>query len=101
MTVGPGPGDRLVGDKLVNGHYQALADATSDRLLALLTALATEVWTVRDRLRLLEGAIEREGLQVRAGIDTQRQEASDIAAMQADRDAFVERVFDALIPRTG
>lgn len=77
------------GDVVVDGVYRALPDEVSDRLLGLVTALAAEVWTTRDRLRLVESALARAGVAL--DVDAVRDTAEQIAAMQADRDAFVAR----------
>jgi hypothetical protein len=87
-----------VGDRVVDGVYQALPDASTDRLYTLVTALVAEVWTVRDRLRLTEIALAQAGIDVEAVFTSRRDTEDELEAMRADRDAFVERVFRALLP---
>lgn len=78
------------GDVVIDGIYRALPDEVSDRLLALVTALAAEVWTTRDRLRLVESALARSGVEL--DVDGLRNTPEQLDTMRADRDAFVARV---------
>jgi hypothetical protein len=87
------PGDRVVG-----GVYQALPDPIDDMLLSLVTQLAAEVWTVRDRLRLVESALARHGIPVDALVEDLRNGEEAVAAMRVDRDDFVARVFAVMAP---
>lgn len=91
MSIRTLPGDRVIDDR-----YSALSDPTSDKLLSLLLSLTAEVWTVRDRLRLVEGALAEKGLDLQEIIESGRNSAEQLGAMRAERDAFVERVFVAL-----
>lgn len=83
----------LRGDRVVDGAYRALPDPVSDRLLSLVLSLAAEVWTTRDRLRLVESALERHGLPVSQLVEGHRDAPEELDAMRRDRDAFVERLF--------
>ncbi|HEY8452731.1 MAG: hypothetical protein FWJ70_06175 [Micromonosporaceae bacterium] len=84
---------QMTGDRVVNGHYQALPDPVQEDLLTLTLNLAAEVWTLRDRLRLLQSAFDEEGLSVTSVVERRRNDADQIEAMKADRDAFVRRLF--------
>lgn len=86
------------GDRVTDGVYQALPDPHDDMLLSLVMNLAAEVWTVRDRLRLVEAALSRHGIPIEELFEEVRH-GDDVATMRADRDAFVERVFAAIAPR--
>lgn len=86
------------GDRVVDGVYQALPDPVDDMLLSLVTKLAAEVWTVRDRLRLVETALARRGIPVDELVEEIRSSDEAIAAMRADRDDFVARVFAVMAP---
>src|SRR5690606_6569548 len=44
---GGGVMSHMSGDRVVNGHYQALPDAVQEDLLTLALNLAAEVWTLR------------------------------------------------------
>lgn len=82
------------GDRVVDGVYRALPDEVSDRLLAMVTALAAEVWTTRDRLRLVESALDRSGVEL--DVEGIRDTPEQLDAMRVDRDAFVARVLGPL-----
>lgn len=94
-------GDRVVepGDRMTDGIYHALPDPVNDMLLSLVMNLAAEVWTVRDRLRLVEAALARQGVAVTETVEEMRNEQATIDGMRPDRDAFVARVFAAIAPR--
>lgn len=83
-------------DRVVDGAYRALPDPVSDRLLTVLMAVAGEVWTLRDRSRRLEAALQRHGVPLDALREEDRDSPEALTAMRTDRDAFVERVFGAL-----
>lgn len=87
------------GDRVTDGVYHALPDPVDDMLLSLVMNLAAEVWTVRDRLRLAEAALARQGVPVTDVVEEIRNEQATIAAMRPDRDAFVARVLAAIAPR--
>ena len=71
-------------------------DPALDRMMGVVWALATEVYVLRDRLQLLEQALEGTGAISRAALDTEAspQELMDKAA---DRDAFVAHLMDNLM----
>lgn len=85
------------GDRVVDGHYRALPDQLQDDLLTLVLNLATEVWTLRDRTRLLEAVLDEQGNAVTAQIDARRDDPDMLTAMIVDRDAFVDRLFRAVV----
>lgn len=88
-----------VGDRVdVDGHYHALADPALDRIFSVTMALAAEVWTVRDRLRLVESALAGQGLALEQLIDSTLRAPAQIEQMSIDRDAFIERVLGTLVP---
>lgn len=95
------PGDRVIdpGDRVTDGLYHALPDPVDDMLLSLVMNLAAEVWTVRDRLRLVEAALACQGTAVTDIVEGIRNEQETIDAMRPDRDAFVARVLAAIAPR--
>lgn len=87
------------GDRVVDNVYQALPDPVDDMLLTLVMNLAAEVWTVRDRLRLVETALAGHGIPIEELIEEVRHRDEAIESMRADRDAFVERIMAVLAPR--
>lgn len=88
-----------VGDTVTDGRYSALPDPTTDRMMSVIMAMAAELWTVRDRLRLVEDAAHAVGIELSAAVEDIRNTDASISAMKVDRDAFVERVFGALTDR--
>ncbi len=84
------------GDRIVDGAYQAFPDPISNRMFTVLMAVATEVWTTRDRVRVLENALQRHGIPVEELLDENRDTEEALAAMRRDRDAFVERILGSL-----
>lgn len=87
------------GDRVVDNVYQALPDPVDDTLLTLVMNLAAEVWTVRDRLRVVETALAGHGIPIEELVEEIRDRDDSVEAMRADRDAFVERVMAVLAPR--
>jgi len=67
-----------------------------DRMLDALVALSAELWAERDRRRVLEQVLARHGLLDAAEIEAFRHEGSAATERDADRDAYVRRVFGAL-----
>ena len=88
------PGDRIH----PGGEYHALPDPVSDRIFSAVLALAAEVWTVRDRLRLAEAALAQHGIVVEDHFIAARGDVDEVAAMAADRDEFVARLLRPLMP---
>ena len=86
------------GDRLHDGTYHALPDPVADRLFTVLMALAAEVWTVRDRVRLLESVLAAKGIETDALVEGLQGSDESLARMRADRDAFVERVLHSFAP---
>jgi hypothetical protein len=83
-----------LGDEVVDGTYQALGDPISDRLFTLLMSVLAEVWTTRDRVRLLEAELSRHGVVV----PPPAADDEELAALRVDREAFVARVFRGIMP---
>ena len=85
------------GDQVVAGRYRALPDQLNEDLMTLVLNLATEVWTLRDRTRLLQHLLEENGVVTHTDVDARRDEADQLAAMTADRDEFVSRLFRSVV----
>ncbi len=86
----------LRGDHVVEGGYRALPDPVQDMLLGLVLALGAEVWTLRDRLRLLETVLAGQGIPVDELLQQVAADSERVPAMQADRDAFIGRFLRSL-----
>ena len=78
-------------------QYHAFEDPALDQLLGLILALGAEVWSLRDRLTLLEQALAQRGTAVSELIEELAADPDRTAAMVADRDAMLERFLGPLI----
>lgn len=88
----PRPDDEVLSDR----PAAFFRDPTVDRLMEVTMELAAELWVSRRRERLLEralierGVLPADALELRAPSDDER------AALRAERDALLGRVFGAL-----
>ena len=76
--------------------YHAFEDPVLDRLLGIILALGAEVWSLRDRLGLLESALKRDGTDVSGLIEELAADPARESSMIADRDAFLARFLRAV-----
>lgn len=67
----------------------------SPQLLKAITALAEEVWILRDRQRVLEAVLAGHGIDLREAIDSFVPDAPMTAALDAERRAFIGKVLQA------
>jgi len=72
---------------------QYFSDPATDKLLATVVALASEVSVVRDRLDTVETLIERQKLFSRDDIETFAPSEEQITARDARRAEYLDRVF--------
>ncbi len=72
------------------------SDPAVDRVLGVVMALATEVYVLRDRTRALEAQLVAGGQVNRAALDAEPN-AESLAALRADRDAFVQHLMHPLM----
>lgn len=77
-------------------RYHAFDEPIHDQLLGIVLALGAEVWSLRDRLALLERALTEQGTDVSVLIEQLAQDPERALAMNADRDAFLARILSAL-----
>lgn len=75
-----------------SGRPTLLQAADIDHLARQHTQLMTEVWILRDRVKLLESILEASGLLNPGQLDSMVPDGELKMALQRDRDAFVERV---------
>jgi hypothetical protein len=73
-----------------------LAGHSNDQLAHIALELAAELWVVKRRLAAIEGRLVSGG--VIASPDSAGTADEDRAAVVAERDAFVSRVFAAMLP---
>lgn len=71
------------------------ADVSKTDLMRVVVALSGELFSLQDRLTVLEGVLAGQGIDL-AALDAPAEAAADDAQRKAARDAFVARVFAAL-----
>jgi hypothetical protein len=67
-------------------------DPNVDRVLGVVLELAAEVYVLRDRLRTIEGLLERSGRLDRSELDTYQPTEAERAQRLAERDALIARI---------
>ncbi len=82
---------------MADERYHAFEDPALDQLLGITLALGAEVWSLRDRLTLLEQALAQSGTDVSGLIEELASDPDRAAAVAADRDTFLERFLGPLI----
>ena len=83
---------RVAKGKRPRFHKQAGVDP----LFGVVAALAAELWAARERIATLERVLERAGSLPAGAVEDEVPGAEVTAARQAEREAFIQRVFQAL-----
>jgi hypothetical protein len=73
-----------------------LADPTSEKVMAMLMALAGEVSVMRDRMETTERLSEKKGVFSRQDIESYEPSGQEQADRQARRAEFLQRLFRAV-----
>ena len=68
-------------------------DGATDAVLAIITALSAEVWTLRERIDSLEAVLEGAGHLDRGAVEGHRFEGDEAEAQLQEASAFADRVF--------
>ena len=68
-------------------------DGATDAVLAIVTALAAEVWALRERQTTLEAVLAEAGIDAAAAIEAYRPDGDETAARAAEAAAFAGRVY--------
>ncbi|WP_420626776.1 hypothetical protein [Candidatus Poriferisodalis sp.] len=68
-------------------------EGATDAVLAIVTALAAEVWTLRERQITLEAVLADAGIEVAEAIEAYRPDGDQIAARAVEAAAFAGRVY--------
>ena len=71
--------------------FDAFTDPVQDKLLGLIMALGAEVWVVKDRLALLEEALNERDIPAAELIEDRAHRPERVEAVERERDAFMER----------
>lgn len=64
-----------------------------DNLMTVVLALGSELWAARRRNRVLEQMLEKKGIIDRAKIESHVPTQEEAAVEDADRDAFIDRLY--------
>ncbi len=68
-------------------------DPAIDTLLNIVLSLGSEVYVLRDRLRIVEKMLEAKGMISKADIESYKPTAEEETELRQDRDAFMARFF--------
>jgi hypothetical protein len=71
-----------------------------DHLVAVTLELGAELWAQRERTRVVERLLARQGVVTAAAIEQYVPTEADLATAKAERDEFVQRVFGAFARQT-
>lgn len=75
-----------------------LADERLDDLARMCLSLVGEVWTLRDRVTVLEHALEQRGGLSRAELDELVPSGALAAELARERAALIQRVVGSVVP---
>ena len=67
-----------------------------DQLFGVVTALAAELWSARERIDTLERLLEQARALPAGAIERYEPDPDVTAARQTEREAFIQRVFQVL-----
>ena len=96
MMTGAQPGERFIASDRRDHNF--FPDKTTDHLMRIVIALGAEHWTMRRRLHALERVLEDAGI-TDAMIEQYRPGEEEEAALRAERDRFIRRVYGSLASR--
>lgn len=72
---------------------QYFDDPAIDKLAAVVVELAAQVWVMKDRQRILEGMLEKQGSVSRDAIDHYQPTPEEQEEIRKERDEFISRLF--------
>ena len=92
-----GKGDAIRIRDTVRGEPHRFFDAQGvDELVSISMALAQELWTVKERMVVMEAAAAAKGVLLTEEIEQHQLSEEQQAKLDADRAAFIDRVFFVL-----
>jgi hypothetical protein len=68
-------------------------DPAIDNLIAVTLELGAELWVQKERLRIVEKLLAEQGVVTAEAIERYVDSPEEIARVQAERDAFVNRLY--------
>jgi len=78
------------------GRARFFAEAGTDQLFGIVTALTAELSVAFERIETLERILEKHGALQRSEIESHQPDAAEAAARTVAREALIERVFQVL-----
>ena len=92
-----GKGDAIHIRDTVRGEPQRFFDAQGvDELVSISMALAQELWTVKERLVIMESAAAAKGVLLTDEIEQHQLTDDEQARLDAERAKFIDRIFFVL-----
>ncbi len=73
-------------------------DPALDKMMGMVMALAAEVYILRDRNRALEEMLEQTGVLPTGALDNYQPDDERRQQLAAERDAFIARIMQPLLP---
>ncbi len=100
MDMPTTPARPTIGEE-IGGPGRAYFDSVvTDNMLDALVELAAEVWTVKDRMMVLETVLADKGIDAAALVEAHVPDDASRAARKAAREAFIASVFASFLRRT-
>jgi hypothetical protein len=75
------------------GNPSQLGDPAIDTLLKIVLSLGSEVYVLRDRMRVIEKLLEAKGAISRADIEGYQPSPEEEEEVRKEADAFIARLF--------
>ena len=71
-------------------------DPAIDHVVSMLMALSSEVWSLRERVFVIEKVAEENGLKMSEAVEAYQLNGEEKAALAEQRQAFIERIMFVL-----
>ena len=71
-------------------------DPAIDHVVSMLMALSSEVWSLRERVFVIEKVAEESGLKMSEAVEAYQLSGEEKAALAEQRQAFIERIMFVL-----
>lgn len=68
-----------------------------DNLVTITLELGAELWVQKERMRVMEAILAEHGVITREAFERHRDSPEESARVQAERDAFVKRLYGILV----
>lgn len=71
-------------------------DPAIDHVVSMLLALSSEVWSLRERVFVIEKVADEQGLNMQAAVEAYQLNADEKQSLAEQRQAFIERIMFVL-----